>query len=198
MAVRSNSVSSSRKIASLGVQDQTASQLQLQLQAKIRLAATQFLKEHMIGLPSLPSVEELEKAQKERQEAISKRIELEKKAAIEEQLRSQNRNALHNHGRGLTLPEPTYKLTRDDSSFELVSPENGWTGESEPSRNQGSRAAADQADPMLVQINRVRNYIKQARAEHRYDEVNMLESNLRELEIEYFIQSQKDGDVAND
>jgi rabenosyn-5 len=43
-------------------------------------------------------------------------------------------------------------------------------------------------DPMLQQINIIRNYIKQAREAHKYDEMHMLEENLKELEIEYFIQ----------
>lgn len=136
---------------------------------------------------------------------IAKRIEIEKRTALEEQLRNQMKdqqqqqsspsrghNSSFNQQSNGRLNLPALPRADSTASFELVSPDTGWTGEAEPSRTQTSVAKpADQADPMLVQIDRVRHYIKQARAEHKYDEVNMLESNLRELEIEYFMQKQE-------
>jgi len=38
---------------------------------------------------------------------------------------------------------------------------------------------------MLQQIQIISNYIQQARRDHRYDEVAMLEANLRELQFEH-------------
>ena len=38
---------------------------------------------------------------------------------------------------------------------------------------------------MLQQMQIIRNYIVQARRDHRYDELAMLEANLHELQIEY-------------
>lgn len=61
----------SRKISTLGVTDPTPPPVtQIQLQSKIRMAATNFLKQYTLGLQSLPTQEEIdrikrEKAQKE-------------------------------------------------------------------------------------------------------------------------------------
>ena len=188
-------VSSSKKISTLGIGEHPQpTPIQLQLQAKMRLAATQFLKENMIGLPSLPSTEELEKAQEERRQAIQRKIQEEKDLALQEQRRRDMmiaQSAIRKPANGIV------NIPRDEStsSFEMVSPDTGWGPECEQRHNQPTTTTSD-SDPMLLQINRVRSYIKQARADHRYDEVNMLEANLKELEIEYFIQKQ-DHDAVN-
>ncbi|XP_012284186.1 rabenosyn-5 [Orussus abietinus] len=45
-------------------------------------------------------------------------------------------------------------------------------------------------DPIIEQMNNIQSYIKQARAECKFDEVAMLENNLRELQSEYFTRKQ--------
>ncbi len=169
----------SRKIASLGTQDDPPPHpKQLQLQNTIRLSITQFLRQIMLGLPTLPTAEELKKLQDQRRIEIQKRIQQEKQIALDEQIRynssPQRRTANYNNN---------YSETNNESA--VVSPDAGWGPEFMLKKADNS----DQIeDPMLQQINIIRNYIKQAREAHKYDEMHMLEENLKELEIEYFIQ----------
>ena len=43
-------------------------------------------------------------------------------------------------------------------------------------------------DPMLQQINIIRGYVKQAKQAQKYDEVRMLEENLKDLQQEWWRQ----------
>lgn len=43
-------------------------------------------------------------------------------------------------------------------------------------------------DPMLQQINIIRGYVKQAKQAQKYDEVRMLEENLKDLQQEWWKQ----------
>lgn len=148
----------------------------------------------MIGLPSLPSQEELDKVQEERRLEIERKIKLEKQLALEEQARYSRRSS-PNASRRLVPSTVRLESSSSTASFELVSPDNGWGPEtSDHIQNKSSRSA--DVDPMLYQINQVRSYIKRAREDHRYDEVNMLETNLKELEIEYFVQQQGRNDKS--
>lgn len=58
----------SKKIQSLGINDEISptSGTALSLQQKIRLSAVNFLKENLLGLPNLPTEEQLIKLQAER------------------------------------------------------------------------------------------------------------------------------------
>lgn len=49
----------------------------------------------------------------------------------------------------------------------------------------------DNTDPLAQQISIIRTYIRTARENHRYEEVAMLEENLKELEIEYYFKQQQ-------
>ena len=51
-----------------------------------------------------------------------------------------------------------------------------------------ANAAVD--DPMVQQMNIIRSYVKQAREAQKWDEVQMLEDNLRELQLEYWRQEE--------
>lgn len=46
-------------------------------------------------------------------------------------------------------------------------------------------------DPILQQMAIIQSYIEQARKDNRYEEMRLLESNLKELEIEYFFVQQQ-------
>jgi hypothetical protein len=57
----------SRKISTLGVTDPTPPPVtQIQLQSKIRMAATNFLKQYTLGLQSLPTQEEIDRIKREK------------------------------------------------------------------------------------------------------------------------------------
>ena len=51
---------------------------------------------------------------------------------------------------------------------------------------EGSKTNVD--DPMLQQINIIRGYVKQAKQAQKYDEVRMLEENLKDLQQEWWRQ----------
>ena len=46
-------------------------------------------------------------------------------------------------------------------------------------------------DPIVQQMAIIQSYIEQAKQDHRYEEMRLLESNLKELEIEYFFAQQQ-------
>jgi rabenosyn-5 len=186
----------SRKIVSLGENDiPLPSPTQMQVQAKIRLSATHYLRENMIGLASLPSQEELIKVQEERRLEIERKIKLEKQQALEEQAKH-SRSSSPTSSRRLMPATVRLESSSSNVSFELVSPDTGW-GPETSDRNQKKSNRYDEVDPVLFQIRQVQSYIKRAREEHRYDEVNMLETNLKELEIEYFVQQQEQAEKCS-
>ncbi|XP_054163556.1 rabenosyn-5-like [Oppia nitens] len=181
----------SKKIATLGSQDeQQPHPKQQQLQTSIRSSVTHFLRQTMLGLPALPTPDELRKYQEQRRLEIDKRIQYERQLALEDQQRyaSPKRQTvtLSNN-----FTESTASRTDNDDSV-IVSPEDGWNPEfasNRRSNREDNGSGADNGmDPMLQQINIIRNYIRQAREAHKYDELHMLEENLKELEIEYFVQ----------
>lgn len=126
------------------------------------MAASQFLRSTVLGLPSPPSEEEIAHYQNIRQEQMQRRIELERLSKEKETSKS---------------PSPVATPKQQSVSSEPVSPEKGWcvtTGR-----------VQEEEDPMLQQIKIINKYIQQARMDHKYDEVRMLESNLQELQLEY-------------
>jgi len=53
-------------------------------------------------------------------------------------------------------------------------------------------------DPMIQQMNIIRGYIQQARSANRFDEVSMLENNLKELQVEYRRQKVNENETNKD
>lgn len=153
----------------------------IQLQNAIRMAATNFLKENMLGLPSLPNEEQLKSVQEQRRLEIQKKIEEEKKQEIDKQMiRSQRKCSYSN------VNNASFSLYEKEP---IVSPDSGWGPEFRGPEFRNSEKSKRNVDPMLQQMEIIRNYIKQARDAHKYDEVHMLEENLKELEIEYSCQN---------
>ncbi|RWS28292.1 rabenosyn-5-like protein [Leptotrombidium deliense] len=176
----------SRKISNLDVtnEQQPLSASQLKVQMNIRLMCTQYLRENMLGLPSLPSEEELLKRQERRREEIQQRIEEEKRQALlEAEMALNQQRSLHSSPSSRSMNS----LPKVHSSNDLVSPDTGWG----PEFTLRSNCDVSNMDPMLVQINIIKNYIKKAREEHKYDEVSILELNLKELEINYMLQQKE-------
>ncbi|CAH2086105.1 unnamed protein product [Euphydryas editha] len=58
----------------------------------------------------------------------------------------------------------------------------------EPSGSWVDSASHDDDNPLLEQMNIIRGYIKEARKELRFEEVEILETNLKELKKEYHLQ----------
>jgi len=144
------------------------------LQNQIRRASVNFIKDTLVGLPSLPSDEKLADLRKLRQEETARRVEQERRKAREAKIRFQNlQEKRQESGRG-RLPH-----SKSDQSIKY---EKGFVLSSSGA-DETEVLSSD--DPMIQQMNIIRNYIKRAREANRYDEVGTLESNLSELQIEY-------------
>ena len=72
------------------------------------------------------------------------------------------------------------KLKPDATDAAVI--DSGW----KPVEQNSNKTDAD--DPMLQQINIIRGYVKQAKQAQKFDEVKMLEDNLRELQHEWWKQ----------
>lgn len=138
------------------------------LRNKLRLFVAQYLQRNLLGLPSLPYEYELKELQERRCNEI--RLALESGQAREDERSAKKSNRS-------PPPPPPGQSSRD----QIVSTENGWNIEKIELNDQDD-------DPILLQINIIKQYIERARSDHKYDEVNLLESNLKQLEIEYFLQ----------
>lgn len=155
----------SKKVQGLGMNDEknAPTGAAYSLQQKIRLSAVHFLKENLLGLPNLPDAGQLAKLQEERRQAIEKRI-IQEKLAISERREFELKRQAQFHSK----------------EQESVSVDRGWGVET-----SRIKVANEDDDPMLQQMQIINNYIQQARRDHRYDEVAMLEANLRELQFEH-------------
>ncbi|XP_022804104.1 rabenosyn-5-like [Stylophora pistillata] len=172
-----------KKIAALGTQaEKPLSPQAMKLQRGIRAFATGYLQENMFTLPNLPPVDKISKLQEERAKALARKAAEEKaqrERAMQERLRAAK---VRQQGHGdLNRNEPSGKLKTAQQTPESVVG-NGW---GPVPITQGSSP-----DPMLQQMDIIKSYIVQARQQKKYDEVEMLERNLMELEEEYFRQHQ--------
>jgi len=74
----------------------------------------------------------------------------------------------------------------------------GWVPE-QPSLDSTATSDGSDENPLLIQIRRLDEYIKQAKLADRYEEASALEANKRELSIEYyFIQQGLNSMTMND
>jgi rabenosyn-5 len=120
------------------------------LQQAIRSSSTIFIRDELVGLPSLPTEAQLKLLQEKHKHVIEMRLQNKPSTSRAPQV-------VANSGWG---PATTDKLLLDSD------------------------------DIMVQQMNILKNYIKQAREAHKDDEVSMLESNLRELQEEYWRQQE--------
>ncbi|XP_069692806.1 rabenosyn-5 isoform X2 [Periplaneta americana] len=131
----------SNKIAILGTKDveNPPRGKTLQLQQMIRTAATSYLKEQLVAIPALPTEMQLKALQDRRRQEVSARIQQEKQLA-----------ALEAH-------QAEMRRKRDSPqrrAVDQVISDTGW----------GPEAAQmfESDEPMIQQMNIIRNYIKQA------------------------------------
>ena len=176
----------SKKIAALGTQaDKQPSPHTLKLQKGIRAYATGYLQENMFTLPNLPPVDKINKLQEERAKSLARKAAEEKaqrERAMRDRLQAaklQQQQQQQRHASGdLNRNEPSGKAKTSQQIPQSVG--NGW---GPVPISQGSSP-----DPMLQQIDIIKGYITQAKQQRKFDEVEMLERNLMELEEEYIKQ----------
>lgn len=155
----------SKRILKLEVSPEESSSHTVQLYSGIRMAASQFLRNVVLGLPTPPSQEEIAHYQSIRLEQVQRRIQLEKQAEMLSKKKE-------------TSKSPSPVATPRQPVSDPVSPDQGWCVIS-------TDKIQEDEDPMLQQIKIIHKYIQQARMDHKFDEVRMLENNLRELQLEY-------------
>lgn len=152
-----------------------------QLQRMIRVNATNFLQDTVLGLQSLPTEEELVKLQEAKTLEAQRRIEEERRAAVERERRRKEEQRRQEEKekeklRSRAVPSTTSSPSERKHSLKTA----GW--KPIEVHHQGNR----DDDPMVQQINIIRGYIKQARQAQKWDEVQMLEENLKELQKAYW------------
>jgi len=155
------------------------------LQDHVRRSAVNFIKETLVGLPSLPSDEELVKIQERRKEEIARKIAEERKRAEEARVKFQNLQEKRRTETNKLRRSPSGSGSKFNKSS--VSYESGFVLSSSAQQREIVSVVSD--DPMLQQIQIITGYIAQARQQNRFDEVNMLETNLRMLQEEFRKQS---------
>ncbi|XP_039286932.1 rabenosyn-5 isoform X2 [Nilaparvata lugens] len=152
------------------------------LQKSVRMATTAYLRTQLLRLPSLLSETDYKYAQFRRRQQIQAKIQEEK--TRESKLKSPV-------GRPELNASPQHRIAAPASTNDIqdVSVGQGWVPE--------KKKFFDVDDPLLLQMNILRNYIQEARAAHKYDEVVSLEANLQELKDEYWKQQQERDEMAS-
>nr|KAG5697110.1 hypothetical protein BaRGS_002026 [Batillaria attramentaria] len=181
----------SKRIVQFGLnQDPPPNPKQIYLQKAIRIYASNFMQENLMGLQNMPTEEEVNQMQEKRKTEIQRKIAAERQAAMEAQERERVQRekelgaplgALDSYPRMDHLASKALGHRRQESGGSVG---RGWKPEGD------SGQATRIADPMLQQIEIIRGYIRQAKQARKLDEVAMLEQNLRDLQLEYVRQSQ--------
>jgi len=150
------------------------------LQNQIRRASVNFIKETLVGLPSLPTDDELLVLQQRRKEEIAKKVEEERRKAAEARLKFQNIQERRRPDIHSMKPKTGSSVGKFNQSN--VSYESGFVLSSS-SQAHIMNTVSD--DPMVQQMTIIKGYIQQARDANRFDEVSMLETNLKMLQEEF-------------
>ena len=164
----------SKKIQALGVdnsnqeaQEGMAKARRFALQDQVRRASINFIKETLVGLPSLPSDEELAKIQERRKMEIARQLEENRRKREEAQAKYQamqeKRKLEADRTKSSSLPRSGSggKFNRSKVSYE-----SGFVLSSSAQQREVVAEVTD--DPMLQQIQIITGYIAQARQQNRY------------------------------
>lgn len=147
------------------------------LQKSLRIAVIKFIKENMLTLRPIPVEEEIKKIQQKRILELNQKIERDRRLAQE----AFDRYELSGNS--------GYPATPSSSSMSakpsVVKSVDNWSGYQQqlPSNNAN--------DPLIEQINIIQGYIKQARDDMRFEEIETLEANLKELKHEFWLRNQQ-------
>ena len=153
---------------------------QTQLQSKLRLFARGYLQENLANLQALPTADEFEKLKAERRKELREKIEREKQASKRSLELQQSPRKLSTTPAKAPSPAPQVAKAR-----EATIQDGGWA----PSDRKQRTGEVD--DPILQQMNNIKEYIVDAKRADRWDEVATLESNLRELQNLYALQQKQ-------
>ena len=162
------------------------------LRSRIRTASINFVKETLVGLPGIPTEDELQKLQVERKNEAARKIQEEQKAAATAKLKYEQdivkrSSKLSASPFGVAAnnrisPQALPKVKRGKER--TVRYGNGFVSST-------SRAKTiDTDDPIVLQMGNLRDFIIQAKEAGKMDDAKLLEENLRDLQEEYQRQRQ--------
>ncbi|XP_071507987.1 rabenosyn-5-like [Diadema antillarum] len=201
----------SKKIFTLGSgSDKTLSPSQQKLRRNVRSEAVRFLQDHMLGLQPLPPEEEIIRLQEKRRAAIARRLEEERRARAQQmqaEAKALERASQKAQAESKHLESPKKGHERKSSwgllnkikeqAQEVGAGMMGGLGSSEvrsqpvapsgwkPSAVSQESVQALSDDPLIQQMNIISSYLNQAQEAGRWDEVTMLEANLKDLQMAY-------------
>ncbi|XP_013417356.1 rabenosyn-5-like [Lingula anatina] len=181
----------SKRISSMGLNDTEPPPAKMvQLQKAIRFHASQFIQENLMGLTPLPTQEQLVQLQAKRKAEIQRKIMLERQATMERQEKEKRAREEKERKQQEEIKRHQRKSSNDVIRVRSPSrghqvPNKGWMP---PDQSKASAATPDD-DPMVQQMNNIKHYIKQAKDAQKWDEVHMLEENLKMLQSEFWRQS---------
>lgn len=120
---------------------------------------------------------------------MQRRIEEERRAAAEREQKRKDENRRKDEQKKAEMEKERVRLEKLSLNLKLKSDtkdtaviDSGW----KPMEIGSNKTSFD--DPMLQQINIIRGYVKQAKQAQKYDEVRMLEENLKDLQQEWWRQ----------
>lgn len=144
------------------------------LQKSIRMAVIKFIKENMLSLRPIPVEEEIKKIQQKRIMELNQKIERDRRLAQEAFEKYElSGNLGHPATSSTASPKPT-----------VVKAVDNWSGYQQ-------QLPSNANDPLIEQINIIQGYIKQARDGMRFEEIETLEENLKELKHEFWLRNQQ-------
>jgi len=138
------------------------------LKSRIRMASVNFVKATLVGLPGIPTEEELLKLQENRKAEASKRVEEEKKLSEMAKLKFEN-SAKKQQQQQQKSPRKAKPVLFDAGFVSSLSHSNYVSSD----------------DPIVQQMCNLREFIGQARSAGRHDDAMLLEENLKDLQEEY-------------
>jgi len=167
----------SAKIENLDTKDDKTARLQ----QRIRSSAKNFIKDTFVGLPKVPTEEELKQIKMQKAQEATRRIEEEKKSAQEAKLKSasmkkakQFNNDVQNK---ISIAKKQLFKTGGKNELKMGS---GFVATASITNQEDL-----DEDPLGQQINNVKMFIREAKVAGKYDDARSLEMNLKLLQEEY-------------
>jgi len=128
----------------------------------------------MLSISKLPIEEEIKQIQDKRRRETQQNIERERRLALE---------AFEKYGLADSSVVVNNANKESFASASAVTSLDNWS-------THQSNSSGNNVDPLIEQINIIKGYINQARKAMRFNEVETLEINLRELQNELYFRQQ--------
>lgn len=185
-ALRNNIAHMAKNITTLA---STTNEKEIQLVTAIRQSIGFWVKKYE-SLAAYPTEEEYEELKLKRRQQIEEQLSMNKTIVA-----CGNENTLGDRvNSGSSSPRPEMpgltglpRLSNSRGMKRSITMGDNFNANSAWMPDQ-SMLDTEEANPLLIQIRNLEEYIKQARNASRYEEVSTLEANLRDLEIEFLIQ----------